>query len=200
MRQRLSTHRFSRALSALPVLDERLADSFALGSRNQLVIGAGKSRPWGGMLSKGANTGARKMLQVGKTWGGIKDIGGIQGSGSFFEDIGRSLWMIGAGQPSIEGVDLTGITLSTILQVSIAVNGVYSAGNTFQAGLPQPSTPDVAVLDAPGAGYTGIIEGPVSFKIARLRLTTGARSIASLTSAVLVPEKKSVRVTFPLAS
>lgn len=187
-------------ISSLPLVDERLADSYAPGSRNQLLLGLGTARPWGGLLSKGANTGSRKMVQIGSTWGGIKDIGGLQGSGSFFEDIGRSRWMIGAGQPSVEGVDMTAITLSTILQVAIAVAGVYDAAHTFDAGLPQPSSPDVALIATPGAGYLGITNGPVSFKIARERTSTGARSIASLTSAVLVPAKQSIRITFPLAS
>lgn len=201
MRPLLSEHKFTRgAISSLQTFDPRLANSFALGSRNQLLLGLGTARPWGGLLSKGNNTGSRKMVQIGKTWGGIKDIGGLQGAGSFFEDIGRSLWSIGAGQPHIEGTNLTGITLSTILQVSIAVAGVYSAANTFSAGLPQPSTPDIAVLDAPGAGFEGITDGPISIKIARLRLTTGARSIASGTSVVIIPTKKSFRVTFPLSS
>lgn len=201
MRPFLSDYRFVRgAHQSLPAFDPGLADSFAPGSRNQLLLGLGTSRPWGGLLSKGPNTGSRKMVQIGKTWGGIKDIGGLQGAGSFFEDIGRSLWSIGAGQPHIEGTNLTGITLSTILQVSIATNGTYSAATTFAAGLPQPSTPDVAVLDNPGAGYEGVTDGPVSFKIARLRLTTGGRSNASATSAVLIPTKKTIRITFPLAS
>lgn len=95
---------------------------------------------------------------------------------------------------------MTGITLSTILQVSIAVAGVYSAADTFDAGMPQPSTPDVAIIQNPGVGYVGITTGPVSFKIARLRLTTGGRSIASVMSAVLVPTGKSIRMTFPLPS
>lgn len=186
-------------MSSLPDFDPGLAGSFAPGSRNQLLI-AGKARPWKGLLSKGANTGSRKLMQVGSTWGGLKDVGTVHGAGSFFEDIGRSRWMIGAGQPHIEGSDMTGITLSTILQVSIATAGAYSAATTFDAGLPQPSAPDCAIIDTPGVNYEGITNGPVSFKIARLRLTTGGRSIASVMSAVLVPASKSIRITFPLAS
>lgn len=199
-RQLLSIERFAKgANTGLPSLDERLADSYAAGSRN-LIIGAGKARPWKGLQSKGANTGSRKSLQVGSTWGGIKDIGALQGSGSFFEDIGRARFGIGAGQPSVEGIDMSGFHLSTILQIAIAVGGVYDAAHTYDAGLPQSSTPDVAVLASPGTGYEGLTTGPVSFKIARLRLTTGARSVASLTSAVLVPTAQSIRITFPLPS
>lgn len=186
-------------MSSLPDFDPRLAGSYAPGSRNSIQV-AGKSRPWRGLLSKGANTGGRKMVQLGDSWGQIKDIAGLHGSGSLFEDIGRSRWFIGAGQPGREGSDMTGITLSTILQVAIATAGVYDAAHTFDAGLPQSSAPDVAITSSPGAGYVGLVTGPVSFKIARLRLTTGGRSIASVMSAVLVPAAQSVRITFPLPS
>lgn len=198
-RQLLSEHEFTQgAILSLPLLDARLSDSLAAGSRNQLLLGLGDARPWRGLQTKGANTGSRQMFRVGKTWGGLKDIGLTQGSGSFFEDVGKSRWTIGAGQPNVEGIDMTGITASTTLKVSIAVAGAYSAGNTYAAGLPQPSTPDVGIVEVPGPGLTGTIDNPISIKIARLRLTTGARSVASRTSAVLSPANKTIRVTFPL--
>jgi hypothetical protein len=183
-------------------------DALCEGSRNLLLLGAmvvqgalipSTQRPWKGLQSKGASTGSRKSVVVGKTWGGIKDVGGTQGSGSLFEDFGRSLWMIGAGQPSIAGTDITGVTLSTTLKVSIAVAGVYDAAHTYTAGLPQPSAPDVAIVSTPGAGFTGLVNGPISVKIARFRSTTGGRSRASSTSVVIVPANQSFRITFPSA-
>lgn len=200
-RQVIAELRFTEgSILSLAQLDPRSEGSFAAGSRNQLLLGIGEPRPWGGFLSKGVGTGSRQMFQVGKTWGGLKDIGGTQGQGSFFEDIGKSRWFIGAGQPNVEGVDMGGITASTTLQVSIADAGVYSAAKTFSAGLPQSSVPTVAIVTSPGAGLVGLISNPISFKIARLRLTTGARSIASRTSAVISPTAKTVRVTFPLSA
>lgn len=172
-------------------------ETLGVPSRNQVYIGTGW-KPWRGLAPQAANSGSRLMRQVGETWGGLKDYGSgpvILGKGSLFSDIGRSLWHIGSGQVSIEGVDLTGITASTVLQVSIAVAGVYSAGNTFTAGLPIPAAPDVGV--SPTAG---LITGAVSVKIARLRLTTGARSVASTTSAVVTPASETLRVTFPSPS
>lgn len=179
-------------------------DSLVEGSRNLLLLGAltvqgqlipSMQRPWKGLLSKGASTGSRKMCQVGKTWGGIKDDGATPGAGSLFEDFGRSLWGIGAGIPSIEGASLTGITLSTALQVSIAVAGVYSAANTYTAGLSQPAAPAVAAR-----ATAGLCDGAISVKVARFRSSTGARSRASTTSAVITPALNEIRVTFPAAS
>jgi hypothetical protein len=197
----ISEHTFDGQFVAAVGLRSR-EHNYALGSRNQLILGDEEgTRPWKGLQSKGANTGSRKMCTVGATWGGLKDNGGTQGAGSLFEDIGRSRWFIGAGIPSVAGTDLyVGALASTTLKVAIAVAGVYDSAHSYSAGLPQPSAPDVAVASTPGAGLTGLIDGPVSFKLARLRLTTGARSVASTTSAVVVPSKKTVRVTFPAAS
>lgn len=176
-------------------------NTHAEGSRNQLFTGTGRA-PWKGMTSLGPGT--RLSRQVGGTYGGLRDyISGVTilGKGSFFEDIGKSRWFIGSGIPSVETVDIgAGITAATDLQVSIAVDGVYSAANTFTAGLPQPSAPDIAIVEVAGVGLTGFINGPISIKIARLRLRTGARSRASTTSAVINPENKTIRITFPLPS
>lgn len=173
------------------------------GSRNQIWDGLG-FKPWLGLTSLGANTGSRLTTRMGGSWGGLKDytVGMtlIQGKGSIWEDIGKSRWLIGSGQASYEGADMTGITASTLLQVAIAINGVYSAGTTYTAGLPQPSAPDVGIPLSIGLGYTGEINGPISVKIARGRLTTGARSRASTTSAVVSPANQTVRVTYPLPS
>lgn len=207
----LSRHQFLQGFKAgLPVLTEQLENSYAEGSRNQIVQGGGPDAgsfvvPWMGLAGQGDDTGSRLMRQVLQTWGGLKDyfVGStlIEGKGSFFSDIGKSLWFIGAGIPNVEGLRIAeGVFASTELQVSIAVNGVYSAATTYDAGLPQPSTPDIGIISVPGVGFTGLIEGKISCKIARLRLTTGARSVASKTSAVVNPQKKTVRVTFPLPS
>lgn len=200
MTERLTSHAFTRGFSpSLNPLDSSFS-GYAEGSRNQLLLGAASARPWRGMQSKGANTGSRKSVQLGKTWGGIKDIGGTQGSGSLFEDFGRSLWLIGSGQASKEGTDLTGITLSTTLKVAVADGGAYSAAKTYTAGLGQPSSPDVAIVSTPGAGYSGLVSNAVSVKIARFRSTTGARSRASTTSVVITPSKQTFRVTFPASA
>lgn len=181
-------------------LDPSLAGTSAEGSCNNLLIGDSLSVPFAGFESKGANTGSRVMFNVGKNYGGIKDIGASLGSGSLFEDVGRSLWFIGNGAVSVGGATLSGLIASSSLRVSIASSGAYSGATTFDAGMPQPSAPDIAIRTAPGSGYTGLIDGAISVKLARLRLSTGGRSRASTTSAVVVPAKKTIRVTFPSAS
>lgn len=126
----------------------------------------------------------------------------VTATGSVYEDIGRSIWGIGSGQPHKEGTNFSLLQLSSLLQILLAVNGSYTSGTSgaFVAGLGRPSTVTVAVLDTIGAGYSGLIDGAVSLKIARVRLSTGARSVASPTSAVVVPVNKTVRLTFPSAA
>lgn len=178
-------------------LADGLANSLANGSANSLFLGQGYYRPMRGLESRGANTGSRLMMQVGKTWGNIKDIGETIATGSFFEDVGRSLWIIGSGQAALNGINISGATLSSILKVILAINGSYTdpQSGPFTAGLSQPSAPSVGI-----SATGGNITRAVSAKIERRRPATGARSRASTTSAVVVPYGNKVRVTFPLAS
>lgn len=199
----ISEHVFDKAFHVPTNIYNAPSGTHADGSRNQIYDGEG-FKPWLGLTSLGANTGSRLMRQVGGSWGGLKDyvvgMTTITGRGSFFEDVGRSRWLIGSGQASYEGTNMTGITASTLLQVAIAVNSVYSAGTTYTAGLPQPSAPDIGIPASIGLGYVGEINGPVSVQIARLRLSTGARSRASTTSGVVSPGNQTIRITFPIAS
>jgi len=116
----------------------------------------------------------------------------VTASGNFFQDIGLSRWGIGAGQPVIETTAVPGYTLSTNLQVQIPASGVY--GVPVQAGLSQPSAPEVGIVST-----SGTVSNSVSVKIERTRPSTGANSVASPNSAVINPQQNRVRVTFPIA-
>jgi len=197
-RQNLSRHSFLGGFNATAMFLPEGSDLslMARGSRNLLFIGP-TIRPWRGLDEAG--DGVRAMLTVGSDWGGLQDSGATPGRGSQFQDISASQWFIGSGVPTREGVPLaSGIAASINLQVAVASNGNYSADETYEAGMAQPSAPDVGVISVPGVGFTGLINGPVAVKIARFRSTTGARSIASFSSAVITPVNQSVRVTYPL--
>lgn len=178
--------------ASAPRLSPRSQAALSDGSWNTIVSGDGFTRPVRRPTSQGANTGSRKMLIVGRTWGGIKDDGMTQGAGSFFEDIGRSRWGIGAGLPHIEGTSLAGWTLSTNLKLQIAAGGVY--GSVLNAGIGQPSAPEVGIVQT-----VGDVSNSVSVKIEGTRPATGGRSLASPTSAVIQPQANRIRVTFPTA-
>lgn len=291
----LETFTFNRGFdSSKQPIDTSLAGAFTDGSFNAMCIDNGRNVPFGGLLTKGANTGSKILSTLGNTWGGIKDIsvsnktftdanvnvtndtititahgyttgmsftltttgvlpGGLSlattyyviisdantikaatsftnalagtainitsasgggthtvnvtsatvaASGNIIQDIGNSVWGIGSGQPHKEGTDFSNFLLSSLLKVLIQVNGSYTdpSSGPYTAGLPQPSAPDVIVKTTPSSGFTGLINGAVSYKIARIRLSTGARSIASNTSVVTVPVRKTNVITFPAAS
>src|SRR5215216_632174 len=94
----LSSAEFTKGFAAgLPALNANLENTLAEGSRNQIMQGDGFCLPWQGMAGQGDNTGSRLMRLVLQTWGGLRDyrVGStlIEGRGSFFSDIGRSLWI-----------------------------------------------------------------------------------------------------------
>lgn len=173
--------------------------TLAPGSRNFLCFGQEHLKPFLGLTSVG--NGARSLFPVLNGYGGLGDSGG-NGLGSLFSHISRTLGYIGNGQVSLNGTNIAGATASSTLKILLSRSGSYTAGDSgpYAAGLGQPSAPIVAVLDAPGVGFTGLLEGPTSFKIARLRSSTGARSIASMTSSVVTCTKQTVRLTFPAAA
>ena len=116
----------------------------------------------------------------------------VTASGNFFQDIGLSRWGIGAGQPMIAGVPVSGYELSTNLQVQIPASGVF--GPPVQAGLSQPSAPGLGII-----ATSGTVSNSVSCKIERTRPSTGANSVASPNSVVVIPQANRLRVTFPTA-
>lgn len=125
----------------------------------------------------------------------------IQGGGAAFSGVANTIFYQGAGQLTVTGTDITGATASSTLKLLLQRAGSYTAGDSgpYSAGLNQPSAPLVDVPATPGAGFTGLFDGVFSFKIAALRSTTGARSIASPMSAVAICAKQTVKLTIPAA-
>lgn len=108
------------------------------------------------------------------------------------------------------GGAIDGIPASTIMQVASVQVAQYFYTYLDQAGLAIPDAPTVAVPSSAGASYTGIINGAVNFKIAGIRdrqnvgtnLTSPeapVKSVSSTASAVVVPNNKTVQITFPAA-
>lgn len=184
--------------SAAPLSAESLDGYAARGSRNGKFIGKGHFEPFRGVESKGVNTGSRVMLPIGDDWGGLKDIGTTQASGTAFQHVARTLLFQGAGQVHIKGVNIPNAIASSVLQLMLFSSGAYT-GIPYTAGLTAPSMPDVGILDNPGAGYTGYTDGAIDVVLERRRPETGARSVASSPSVVIVPRKKTFYIKFPAA-
>lgn len=108
------------------------------------------------------------------------------------------------------GGAIDGVAASTVLQVLSNQTATYFYEYQDQAGLAIPDTPTVTVPDNPGASYTGLVNGAVNFKIAGIRdrqnvgtnLTSPdapVKSVSSGATAVVVPNNKTVQITFPTA-
>lgn len=105
---------------------------------------------------------------------------------------------------------IDGMPASTIMQVASTQIATYFYQYLDQAGLAIPDAPTVNVPVSPGPSYTGIINGAVNYKIAGIRdrqnvgvdITTPdapVKSVSSTASAVVVPNNKTVQITFPSA-
>lgn len=105
----------------------------------------------------------------------------------------------------------TDATASSVLQIASSAINTNWYEHYDQAGLDQPSAPNVTVPTTPGTGFTGLINGAISFKLGAIRdyanegmdtTTTGpipVKSIASTTSLVVTPINKTVKIQFPTA-
>jgi hypothetical protein len=172
---------------------------FARGSMNQMPLGSRQYRPFRNNTEVGV--GSRLMFQVSDTFGGLDDIGGDEAKGSLFTSIADALLYIGNGQVSVEGVELAGIVATELLRVTLKYLGSYTdpLSYTYVVGMTAPSAPTVSAIST-SVPFTPITNGEYSFKIARLRESTGGKSKASATSAVLLLVAQGVALVLPAAS
>jgi len=174
--------------------------SMVRGSKNLFVTDQGSLRVFRGVKDTGL-TGGRTMFVVANGFAALKDIGSTQGVGSIFNYISESLFWIGEGTVLMNGLNLVdsvssaNFVATSSLQLSPKKSGTTTYTRAYIAGLQVPST-----LTAVVPRGTGLLEGLYSFKIAQARSVTGARSVASATSAVVSFAKQKARLTFPLIS
>lgn len=124
----------------------------------------------------------------------------IEGAGSLFSHVASTLFYQGAGQVIYNGDKITGALASSTLKLLLQRNGSYAAADSgpYSAGLVQPSAPQVFVKTSPSAGFAGLLNSPaLSLKIAAIRATTGAKSIASPTSEVFACANQTVVAVVP---
>lgn len=111
----------------------------------------------------------------------------------------NTLYSDGGGMP---------IRASSILQVAYNQVATYFYEYVENAGLSRVDTPLVSLPSTPTAGYTGVVNGAVNFKVAAIRDTQNigvdidnpaapVKGLASTASAVVVPVNNTVRIVFP---
>lgn len=168
----------------------------AKGSRNWLIVGINKIVGYKGPAIVPGVEGGTQMMDAAEGYGslGTADEPGV---GSLFRVI-AALFFIGRGKVRYNGL-LTGATATSTLSLRLLENGQYN-GATFQAGMAQPSAPTI-FTKAAGAGFSGTLLNPGTraLVLARKRSTTGAVSIASLPSNVVITQTgDTVVITAPL--
>nr|AUN37440.1 hypothetical protein [uncultured bacterium] len=170
----------------------------AKGSRNWLIVGMNKIVGYKGPLLLNGVEGGTQMMEAAEGYAslGTADAPGI---GSVFRVL-TALFFVGVGVLRYNGLT-TGAVATSTLALRLLENGTY-AGTTFQAGLAQPSAPTIFTKTA-GAGLSGtkLSPGTRAIVIWRIRSSTGAISIASLPSNVVVVNNgETIAITFPLTS
>jgi hypothetical protein len=176
------------------------ADSMAVGSENVFIVDHHAQKIFKGLTANG--TGGRTMFNVAGGYASLNDNGGTDGVGSIFNFINESLFAIGGGKARFNGTLLqdsaVDLVVTSTLQLAPKV-GAYTYPEWYTAGFSQPTAPTVVARD-PTLPLTGLCTGTYSFKIAAVRSTTGARSIASPTSAVIGTTGQTIHLTFPTAA
>ncbi len=167
------------------------------GSQNVLLTGSGKTEVFKGATARTGQSGGTVFSSLLGTFASLGQTNETA-YGSVF-NVFSALFFIGAGLLRFAGLSLM-ISASSTLQILIKRNGSYTDAQSgpFQAGLAQPSAPIIRAISPP-AGFTGSLNGVVSIVIWRIRSTTGAESIQSLTSNVVTAANQTLAVPFPLA-
>ena len=112
-------------------------------------------------------------------------------TGNVWKQHGNAVFFIGTGDTFYE--DFTAKIGVSTSQLQLYVNG-----QTYQAGLPKPSAPEVSIsTDALGQPNSGQVSGEISAQLTRIRTVTGAESESSDTSNIINPTSGRVRVAFP---
>lgn len=170
------------------------------GSANQIISGNGKAQAFKGLTVIPALQGSLYLTNAGEGYAGLGSFGDTDVKGSVFRIL-SALFFVGNGALRFNGTSLSA-SASSILQIKLLSGGVYT-GTTYQAGLSQPTAPTLATRTSLGAGFTGRLKnGTYSAKIAKIRVATGVKSLASLQSNTIVATEtsgigRSARITFP---
>lgn len=197
MRQ-LALFRFLRGYaSTVPEFDNEM-DYMAKGSENALAVGQGKIQAYKGPAIVNGVNGGKQMYVVGEGYASLGDFG-TSGLGNVFRVL-SALFFIGTGLLRFNGLSLS-TNASSTLSLLIRRGGGYtgSAQNgPFQAGLAQPPAPTVWAK-TPGAGFSGKCTGTFAAVVWRIRSSTGATSIKSVASPVVVAENQTLAIKFESA-
>lgn len=170
-------------MPSIPLHVQAAVGDGAIAGENVVFSRYSEMRSWRG-FSPYNSLGSKLLHNAG---------GKIAGNdtGNVWKQHGNAVFFIGSGDTFYE--DFTAKIGVSTSQLQLYVNG-----QTFQAGLPKPSAPEVSIsTDALGQPNPGQVSGEVSAQLTRIRTVTGAESETSDTSNIINPTSGRVRVAFP---
>jgi hypothetical protein len=170
-------------MPSIPLHVQAAVGDGAIAGENVVFSRYSEMRSWRG-FSPYNSLGSKLLHNAG---------GKIAGNdtGNVWKQHGNAVFFIGSGDTFYE--DFTAKIGVSTSQLQLYVNG-----QTFQAGLPKPSAPEVSIsADALGQPNPGQVSGEVSAQLTRIRTVTGAESETSDTSNIINPTSGRVRVAFP---
>jgi len=149
----------------------------------------------GPLLLNGVN-GGTQMMEAAEGYASLGDAAS-EGKGSVWRVL-TALFFVGRGAVRYNGLT-TGAVATSTLSLRLLENGAYN-GATLQAGMAQPSAPTIFTKPAgPGFSGTELVSGTRALVIWRIRSSTGAVSIASLPSNVVITQTgETIVLTAPL--
>jgi len=169
----------------VPLVTQPAVGDGAIDGENVVFSRYSEVRSWKG-FSPYNSLGAKLLHNVGGKIGG-------NASGNVWKQNGQAVFFIGSGDTYVE--DFTQKIGVSTSQLQLRVNG-----QTYQAGLPKPSAPEISLaVDVMGQPIAGQVSGDVSAELTRIRTVTGAESEASDTSNIVTPTDGKIRVAFPLS-
>jgi len=170
---------------ALPLHSPNAYGDAAIAGQNVLFSRWSEMRSWRGFSPFNA-PGAPLLHNAGGKMAGNT-------TGNVWNQHGNATFFIGSGDTYLE--DFTAKIGVSTSQLQLYVNG-----QSYQAGLPKPSAPDISIAsDGLGQPISGQVAGDVSAQLTRIRTVTGAESEVSDTSNVVNFNNGRLRAVFPAA-
>lgn len=109
------------------------------GSFGHLFLGESTIRPFKGFYTQGSGTGSKVMVNLGSTWGGMRNYSSVTAQGSLLEDFSQTLYTIGAGELTKQGIpiDTPGIAFTFVAaDINTGTGTITEVGHGLATGEP----------------------------------------------------------------
>lgn len=182
-RQPISSNLFAEGLHTSGVRSIEKRNHLASGSKNIMMTADFKPNVVKRPAIQSGKLGSQVLMPVSDGYGGLGNYSENGAIGSITKVL-AALFFSGSGLLYYNGASLSS-TGSSILQIKLLSGGAY--GTAYQAGLSQPLAPSLQLASSLGTGFEGRLKaGSYSARVHKIRSATGARSVASEPSNIII--------------